>query len=195
MEEQIQQVLAEIEASGRENDARETDRASKMLNLHPDTARKLSDLALEAHSTRILEIGTSSGYSLIWLAWAARQNGGHVLSIDRDPAKTELALANLKRAGLTDIVTLRTGDAAEILSDLEDQFDLVFLDADRITYPAMLTQLLSKLTPGALLLADNVNSHPTEIAGYISAISAHEDFEHSVDPVGEGLSIAYYRPE
>ncbi|WP_301002373.1 O-methyltransferase [Capsulimonas corticalis] len=195
MDEQIKQVLADLEASGRENDARETDRAMKMLNLHPDTAKKLSDLALSNHSTRILEIGTSNGYSLIWLAWSARENGGHVTSIDKDRAKQELAAANLERAGLTDWVTLRAGDASEILSVLDGPFDLVFLDADRIAYPALLTQFLSKLTPGGLLLADNVHSHPEEIAGYLSALAARDDFEHSVDPVGEGLSIAYYRPE
>ena len=195
MEDQIRQVLTELEETGRANDAAQTDHANKMLNLHPDTAQFISTLALDNHSTRILEIGTSNGYSLIWLAEAARENGGHVVSIDQDADKQAMAAENLERAGLTDAATLRLGDAAEVLSDMDDFFDLVFLDADRIAYPALLTQLLSKLTPGAYLLADNVHSHPEEIAGYLSAIDARDDFDHKIEDVGAGLSVARYRPE
>jgi predicted O-methyltransferase YrrM len=191
MEPEIHQLLAELETWGQQNDAENEDRSKKMLNLEPETAQLISILIRTGQRTRILEIGTSNGYSTIWLAWAARATGGHVTSIDRDEQKQAMANANLQRAGLRDQVTLLAGDATEIVSGLPGPFDVVFFDADRTSAPAQLTLLLPKLTPGALLLADNVISHPDQIAGYLAAVEALADCDHIVVPVGKGLSIAY----
>lgn len=193
MEQRIKDTLAELEAWGEANDARETDRSRKMLNLEPETALFISILARSSRRRQILEIGTSNGYSAIWLAWSARQTGGHVTTIDHSAAKRALAEENLARAGVADLVTLHTGDAGEVLSTLPGPFDLVFLDADRYAYPSYLPVLLPKLTPGGIILADNVHSHPQEIAGYLDAIAARDDFDHVVIGVGKGLSVAYQR--
>ena len=109
-----------------------------MLNLEPDTARFLYILLRSSRRTRILEIGTSNGYSTIWLAWAASAAGGHVISIDRDAHKQALAEANLLRAELREVVDLVCGDATEIVADLPGPFDCVFFDADRYSAPAQL---------------------------------------------------------
>ena len=101
-----------------------------------------------------------------------------------------MADANLSRAELRDAVTLLCGDATSVVSGLQDTYDFVFLDADRRQYAAVLP-LLPRLLPGALLLADNVHSHPTEIAEYLEAISRRPEFDHIVVGVGKGLSIAY----
>ncbi len=193
MEESIRRLLAELETFGKDNDARELDRSKKMLNLEPDTAALISILIRSGHRTRLLEIGTSNGYSTIWLAWSVRTTGGHVISIDRNPAKHEMAEANLRRAGLSECVTLRQGDALDIIRALPGPFDLVFFDADRLSAPQQLEALLPKLTPDALVLADNVLSHPEEIAPYLAAINALSAFDRLVVPVGKGLSLAYRR--
>lgn len=193
MEPAIRNLLAELETWGNENDAREQDRRKKMLNLEPDTARFISILVRSSQRKSLLEIGTSNGYSTIWLAWAVSATGGHVTSLERDADKNAQADANLQRAGLRDSVDLLLGDATEIVASLDGPFDFVFFDADRISAPDQLKFLKSKLLSGALVLADNVLSHPDEIAGYLAAIEATPDFDHMVIPIGKGLSLAYKR--
>ncbi len=191
MNNQLQQILAEIEAQGKAHDAHEAEHGRKMLNLEPDTAQLLSILIQSGHRTRLLEIGTSNGYSTLWLAEAAQATGGHVTTVDRSAEKQAMADANLTRAGLRERVTLLLGDAMSVAAGLEGAYDFVFLDANRLQYPSLLPLLLPRLLPGALLLADNVHSHPQEIAPYLEAISSHPDFDHVVVGVGKGLSIAY----
>ena len=190
MHENVRRLLAELEHWGQEHDAHEVERGRKMLNLEPDTAQLLSMLVQNGQRTRLLEVGTSNGYSTIWLAWAAQQTGGHLISIERNADKQALAAANLQRVNLSEMVTLRLGDATEVLKELSGPFDFVFLDADRDQYPAQLPLIVARLTPNALLLADNVHSHPQEIAPYLEAISAQRAFEHVVVGVGKGLSMA-----
>ena len=168
--------LAELYEIGRQHDAHDQERSKKMLNLEPDTARFLYILLRSSRRTRILEIGTSNGYSTIWLAWAASATGGHVVSIDRDAHKQVLAEANLLRAELREVVDLVCGDATQVVADLPGPFDCVFFDADRYSAPAQLNLLLPKLTPGALLLADNALSHPGEIAAYLHLITFPVEF-------------------
>lgn len=191
MKAQIRELLTELERQGRENDARQADRPRKMLNLQPETAQLVSILAGSSKATRVLEIGTSNGYSTIWLAAAVAPVSGRVTSIDRNPDKHVLARENLRRAGLLDRVDLLVGEAAEVIRRLQGPFDLVFFDADRTSAPDQLSVLLPKLAPEVLLLADNTLSHPEEIAGYLAAIDRLERCEHTVVPVGKGLSIAY----
>jgi predicted O-methyltransferase YrrM len=189
----LRRLLLELEQWGQENDAHQTERERKMLNLEPDTAQLLSIFGQNGQHKRLLEVGTSNGYSTIWLAWVAKQTGGHLISIEHDPAKQAMATANLERAGLSEMVTLCLGDASAVLRQLTGPFDFVFFDADRRQYPAQLPLILSRLAPNALLLADNVRSHPQEIAPYLEAINAQPDFEHLVIGVGKGLSVALKR--
>jgi predicted O-methyltransferase YrrM len=191
MDERLRKLLQEIEEQGLENDARVTERPRKMLNLEPASAQLLSILVRASGVTRAIEIGTSNAYSTIWLAWSLAPAGGRILSIDRNPDKHALARDNLRRAGLLDRVELRTGDAAEIARQLSGPFDLLFLDADRRSFPEQFEILLPKLTPKVLVVADNVLSHPEEIAEYLKLISSLADFQHTIVPVGKGLSIAY----
>jgi predicted O-methyltransferase YrrM len=190
MSPRIQAVLDELEAWGKENDRVQSDRSRQMLNLDRETAQLVRALILGRGATRILEIGTSNGYSTIWLA-ASVGAGGRLLSIDRSAEKLRMAEANLKRAGLLDRTQLLLGNATEIVSGLDGPFDVVFFDADRLSAPEQLTLFLPKLSPNALLLADNVLSHPEEIAGYLAAIQSLSNFEHCIVPVGKGLSVAH----
>lgn len=191
MELSLRNLLREMEEHGRENDAQATERARMMLNLEPASAHLISILVRASGVTRAIEVGTSNGYSTIWLAWSLAAAGGGIVSIDRNPAKHELARENLRRAGFSDKVDLRTGDAAEIVPQLKGPFDLVFLDADRRKFPEVMQLLLPKLAPKVLVIADNVLSHPEEIAEHLKLVSDLADFQHSIVPVGKGLSIAY----
>lgn len=192
MQEHLRTLLLEMEHYGRAHDGGETEHSRKLLNLEPETAQLVSILARSSRAKRVLEVGTSNGYSTIWLAASVRSLGGRVISIDRSPAKHEMARANLIRAGLLDLVDLVTGDATEVVAELPGPFDFVLFDGDRLSAPAQLALLLPKLEPGALVLADNVLSHPGEIAGYLAAIQNSDQFQHLVVPVGNGLSVAYH---
>jgi len=191
MEQRLTQWLAEIEQYGREYDARETDHSRKMLNLEPDTARLVHILARSCRAKKILEIGTSNGYSTIWLASAVAETKGLVTTIDRSTEKQAMARENLQRAGLLDSVEMRQGSAGTVVRELVGPFDLVFFDADRMGAAANLAALLPKLAPAVLLLADNVLSHPQEIAGYLDAVNRLQAFDQVVVPVGKGLSVAW----
>jgi predicted O-methyltransferase YrrM len=191
MDQRLRDLLKELEERGRENDAHATERPRMMLNLEPASAQLLSILVRAAGVTRAVEIGTSNAYSTIWLAWSLAPVGGRIITIDRNPDKHALAKENLRRAGLLDGVQLRTGDATEIVAELAGPFDLVFLDADRRNFPEQIRILLPKLAPKVLVIADNVLSHPNEIAEYLGLISNLADFQHTIVPVGKGLSIAF----
>ena len=191
MDTDLRTLLNELEEMGKENDATVQDRRKKMLNLESVTAQLLSMFVRGSRRRRILEIGTSNGYSAIWLAWSVQAVGGHVTSIDREEDKHALADANLRRAGLRSIVDLICGDATEVVASLPGPFDCVFFDADRYSAPAQLALLLPKLSGDVFLFADNALSHPGEIAGYLAALAELSDFDRLIVPVGKGLSVAY----
>jgi predicted O-methyltransferase YrrM len=191
MDQQLRKLLRELEQQGLENDARTTERSRMMLNLEPASAQLVSILVRASGVTRALEIGTSNAYSTIWLAWSLAPAGGRIISVDRNPDKHALARENLRRAGFLEMVELRTGDATEIVRELAGPFELVFLDADRRKFPEIMEVLLPKIAKRALVIADNVHSHPEEIAGYLKLISSLPDFQHTTVPVGKGLSIAF----
>ncbi len=189
----IRAFLDQLYADGQRQDAQEQERSRKMLNLEPDTAQFLSLLIRSSQRKNLLEIGTSNGYSTTWQAWATSKTGGHITSIDRNPHKHELADANLRATGLRDLVELKSGDATEIIAALPGPFDWIFFDADRYSAPTQLLHLIPKLTPGALVLADNALSHPNEIAAYLQTLEAQPQFDHLILPIGKGLSLAYYK--
>jgi predicted O-methyltransferase YrrM len=188
---ELRTLLKELEDHAAAHDAMETEHSRKLLNLEPDTAQLLSILVRSSGARRVLEIGTSNGYSTIWLADSVGPSGGRVTSIDRSQAKQDIARENLSKAGLLEHVDLRCGDATEVVKTLPGPFDFVFFDADRKSAPDQLTLLLPKLAPVALILADNVLSHPAEIADYLAVVNSLKRLQHVVVPVGKGLSIAF----
>jgi predicted O-methyltransferase YrrM len=190
MDPAVGKFLRALEEHGRAHDALEVERSRKCLNLDPKTAEIVSIFARSSGAKRVLEIGTSNGYSTIWLAASVGPTGGKVISIDRLPEKHKLASENLLRAGLLKHVELCCGDATEIVATLPGPFDFVFFDADRISAPKQLSLLLPKLICPAMLLSDNSLSHPEALAGYLEMINGLADVQHVVIPVGKGLSVA-----
>jgi len=191
MNAEIRNFLRQLEEHARAHDAREPEHSRKLLNLEPETAELVSILARSSRARHVLEIGTSNGYSTIWLAASVGLEGGRIISIDRSREKHKMAQENLLATGLSQCVDLRLGDATEIIATLPGPFDFVFFDADRTSAPGQLNLLLPKLAPKALLLADNVFSHPHEIEGYLTMINSLKQLQHVLVPVGKGLSVAF----
>jgi predicted O-methyltransferase YrrM len=194
MDDALLALLDDLWRHGDDNDARETERRRRMLNVTPDTGRLLWILARVARATRILEIGTSNAYSTIWLADAARAVGGRVTTLERDADKVRLARENLARAGLAGWVDIREGPAAETLSGLAGPFDLAFLDADRSSYRSYLELVVPKLAPGALLVADNVVSHRAELEEYLGRVKSHPQLFSVTVPIGKGEEVSLRLP-
>jgi len=187
-------VLRELAEAGAAHDAATERREEKCLNLEWPTAEALYLAVRLAKRRRVLEIGTSNGFSAIWLASALESLGaGELISIERNPEKRAEARANLDKAGLAGRVTLFQGEATPLVAALEGVFDCVFFDADRVSAPEQLALLMPRLTPDALLLADNALSHPGEIAGYLAAVEASGEFDTTILPVGKGLHVAVRR--
>lgn len=116
----------------------------------------LRDLIVKHKYTRALEIGTSTGHSGIWIAWALSRTGGKLVTIEIDEARYEKALANFRAAGLDGLIDARLGDAHEIVPLLEGPFDFVFVDADKDWYQNYFKMLLPKLEAGGCFAAHNV---------------------------------------
>jgi len=181
--------LDELYAHGREHDAARADRLERLRNVEPETAELLGVLVRALGARRVLEIGTSNGYSTIWLADAVEATAGALKSVEIDPARTAMARANLGRAGLA--AELVTGDAAETLRTSADgAWDLVFLDAERPAYAGYWPELVRALRPdGGLLAIDNVLSHAAEVAEVTALIAAEPAVTTVLVPVGAGLRL------
>ncbi len=192
-DDKILTVLRGIEAFSQSNDAQETDRARRMLNLERSTAELIQIVVLSSGRKRILEIGTSNGYSAIWLGATLRGIPGaeRLVTIERDGLKVQQARLNIASAGLSNSITVREGSATEIVASLPGPFDCVFFDADRTSAPEQLRILLPKLEPDVLLMADNILSHPEEVAGYLKEFEQLPEFITTTVTVGKGLHIAY----
>jgi caffeoyl-CoA O-methyltransferase len=128
----------------------------------PVVGELLYILARVTGAQNILELGTATGYSTIYLARACQEAGGRILSIERSPEMAGRARENLGRAGLGDIAEIRLGDADEIVSGLEGPFDLVFMDIDKEYYPGALPHCRRLLKLGGLLFTDNVGFTASE---------------------------------
>jgi predicted O-methyltransferase YrrM len=184
-------LLAELAAFGDAHDGDAANRATRMLNITPDTGEFLAVLVKAMQARRILEIGTSNGYSTLWLADAAAGIGGHVTTIEMAPQKIAMARENFERGGLASRITQCEGDACAHLAQFGDgAFDLVFLDSKRSAYLDWWPALRRILRAGGLLVVDNATSHADEMAAFTDAVRADEAFTTSLVPVGKGEFLA-----
>ncbi len=164
----------------------------RYYNLHPTAAKILAILAKASGAKNIVEVGTANGYSAIVLGAAVRGHGGRVLTIERDGALAEEAMKNVLEAGMQDVITVVPGSAFKVLRDLAGPWDLAFLDGTKEEYAGYLERILPKLTPKALLVADNLLSHAEELADFHAAVQNHPHIDATVLPVGTGLLVGLY---
>lgn len=191
MNDALEALKAELETFGHANDGATTDRTRRMLNITRDTGEFLAVLVRATLARRVLEIGTSNGYSTLWLAEAAKAIGGAVTTVESSDYKARLAKANFARSELASSITLVQEDAGIVLQRLEDaSFDLVFLDSERSEYQRWWPRLRSVIRAGGLLVVDNAVSHATEMAPFMALVRADLQFTTSVVPVGNGEFLA-----
>jgi predicted O-methyltransferase YrrM len=184
-------VLAELEQFGKANDASTTERARRMLNITRDTGEFLAVLVRATLARRVLEIGTSNGYSTLWLASAARAINGSVTTVEFAEHKIGLAVTNFTRAGLTRHISIVHDDCGRVLERSADSaFDLVFLDSERPEYPGWWPNLRRVLRLGGLLVVDNATSHPEQMAPFMALVNADAEFSTSLVPIGNGEFLA-----
>jgi predicted O-methyltransferase YrrM len=167
-----------------------------LLPVGPATGALLNLLAKQAGARRILEVGSSFGYSTVWLAEAARAVGGKVISLELRAEKTQYATAQLERCGLEAYVEFRIGDALASLAALPGPFDLVLIDLWKSLYVPVFALLHPKLAPGALVIADNMiepASARPHAQAYRHAVQVARDMSSVLLPVGNGLELSRYQ--
>ena len=191
MIEALSQLLSELEQFGKENDRTITDRPRRMLNITRDTGEFLSVLVRTTLSQRVLEIGTSNGYSTLWLADAVASIGGKVTTVELSEYKYGLAAQNFERSGLSSEISQINNDAGILLADSPDEsFDLIFLDSERPEYPGWWPDLRRVLRKGGLLVVDNAISHKVQMEPFVALVDADKEFTTCLVPVGKGEYLA-----
>ena len=145
-----------------------------MLNVPMDDGRLLRLLAESIGAKHVVEIGTSNGYSGIWILTALRITGGKLTTFEIDPEKVKLARSNFKRAGVDKLVTVIEGDAHKEVTKLKGPIDLLFIDADKDGYLDYLNKLLPLVRPGGLIVSHNIGQMNQD---YIDALTKNPDLE------------------
>ncbi len=166
------------------------------LNVPASDGRLLYDLILEKKFTRALEIGTSTGHSGIWLAWALSKTGGKLITLEIDPRRHQEAVANFKAAGLAAYIDARLGDAHKIAPALDGPFDFVFSDADKEWYQNYFVAVWPKVVPGGCFTAHNVaSSSQSGIREFLAHLKTVKDGTTTIDRSSSaGVSITCKRP-
>ena len=177
----IESVLREIKAADK-----------GQLAVSEEDGRFLRVLVATRGAKSILEIGAASGYSGIWLGLGARESGGRVVAIEYDPKRAKEAAANVKRAGLDDVVRVVHGDAFAEIPKLQGPFDFVFLDAWKPDYKKFFDMVFPRLTAGGIFAAHNVVNKKDEMEPFLNTVQNHSGlFTSIVSPSGEGISVSY----
>jgi predicted O-methyltransferase YrrM len=190
LDDRVRAVLARLE----EEDARERAEGLpselRSRQVARTTGQFLFSLVAPQTDCEVLEIGGSRGYSTIWLAAGVRYLGGRVLSLEHDAAKCEAWRRNTAEAGVEDWAELLDGDALETLPEIDDVFDVVFLDAEKKLYEQLFLLARAKLEPGAVVVADNVLSHVDTLGAYSAARQADPLLESVTVPLDRGLELS-----
>lgn len=172
-------------------DAKQTDRLNRHRHLEPKSAKFLASLVMLQNPKTVLEIGTSTGFSTLWLAYGLRHYSNvDFVSLDIDKQRSDIAKNHLQAVGLSMLVDVKVQDASEFLNQNSKTFDLIFLDAERQFYCDYLENLHNSLTIGSVLLVDNVISHSDDVQQFLAAFTNDTRYIcHTLD-MGAGLFMA-----
>jgi predicted O-methyltransferase YrrM len=167
----------------------------------PETdGRILYEMIVQNQFKSALEVGTSTGHSAIWIAWALSKTGGKLITIEIDENRYRQALANFREAGILEYIDARNADAHQLVKELPGPFDFVFIDADKDWYINYAEALIPKIEPGGCITAHNVEERaPAYRGGYVSDtdryfqyMKGRPDFETSVHPGSRaGIAMSY----
>jgi len=164
------------------------------LNVPASDGRLLYDLVLQNKYTRALEIGTSTGHSAIWIAWALSKTGGKLITIEIDRRRHELAVRNFEEAGVSRYIDARLADAHDLVPKLEGPFDFVFSDADKDWYKNYFVAVSPKLVVNGCFTAHNVTGRRRGFGGireFIEYVESLPNYKTTIDTRGAGMSISY----
>jgi predicted O-methyltransferase YrrM len=164
---------------------------SNLLAVSEEDGRFLRFLVVSTGAKTVLEIGGANGYSAIWIGLGLRETGGRLVTIEYDPARAKDAEANIKAAGLSDIVRVVPGDAFKAIPGLPGTFDFVFLDAWKKDYQRFFDLVFPRLDSGGLFVAHNVVNKAAEMGDFLTTLRTHPGLRSAiVSPSGEGISVS-----
>lgn len=182
--------VADLYDTFKRHDAQQADRLQRYRNIEAESAQLLSQLIRMQQAKSILEIGTSTGYSTLWLAEAAQATHGQVITVEIDANRSAEAKRHATELALNEIVNFWVGDAADYLKENQKTFDFILLDAERNAYENYWPDLKRIIKPkGGVLIIDNVISHAAEVKPLLSLIKKDGTFMSSILPVGAGLCV------
>lgn len=162
------------------------------MNVSLSDGRILYDLILENNYTDAVEIGTSTGHSAIWMAWALSKTGGKLITLEIDKVRYLKAKANFKKAGLEDFIDARLGDAHKLVPDLDGKYDFVFSDADKYWYKNYFIAMDPKLEIGGCFTAHNTSMRTHGIREFLDYVEGLDRYETTIDKESRsGISISY----
>jgi len=190
LDDKVRSVLARLEAEDAKEREEGVPREQRARQVARSTGQFLFALVAPQVDCEVLEIGGSRGYSSIWLGAGVRHFGGRVLSLEADPAKIDAWQANIAVAGLDETVELVPGDAFANLPQIQDVFDIVFIDAEKEDYERLFALARDKVEPGGLFVADNVLSHQDTLGAYSEARQADPTLESVTVPLDRGLELS-----
>jgi predicted O-methyltransferase YrrM len=177
--------MRELEALDAHDRAAGRPRMERLRQIPPETGRFLALLLASAPRGEVIEIGTSGGYSALWLSLACRAVGRRMRTFELLEEKARIARETFARAGVQDVVELVVGDARAHLASLAD-VAFCFLDAEKDVYSECYDAVVPKLVPGALLVADNAISHAADLGATIDRALADDRVDALVVPIGKG---------
>ena len=179
----VQKLLAEIKSKDK-----------GMLAVSEEDGRFLRVMVASSGAKHALEIGGASGYSAIWIGMGLRDTGGRLVTIEYDPGRAKELTENVRRAGLSDIVQVVSGDAFQQIPKIPGTFDFVFLDAWKKDYKRFFDLVLPRLDKGGLFIAHNVVNKRSEMGDFLDAIQKRPTLWTTiVSPSGEGMSVSLKR--
>ncbi|WP_445116108.1 O-methyltransferase [Acinetobacter sp. WZC-1] len=177
-------------------DATQCDRINRYRNIEPESAYYLAMLIRVQRSSRILEIGTSTGHATLWLADAAQETGGHITTLEINPKRTEQAKRFARELNVDHVIDFWVGDAVDFLSSANQQYDLILLDAERSAYLKYWESLQHLINPcGGVLIVDNAISHSAEVQCLIQQIKKDIRFMTTTLALGSGLFMVTFKDQ
>jgi len=161
-------------------------------NVPYEDGKVLYELIIKNHYKRALEIGTSTGHSAIWMAWALSKTGGKLVTVEIDETRYKTALKNFKQAGVEEFIDARLGDAHQLVKELRGPFDFVFSDADKEWYTQYFKDIDKKLVVGGCFTAHNVTDGFRDVKEFLNYIRSLPNYETTIDRSSHsGISISY----
>lgn len=187
----LELLLLELEKYGKEHDSKKEKREEKLRNISREMGQFLSILIKGCGAQRILEIGTSNGYSTLWLANAAKETKGNVTTVELSSGRVAEALMNFEKANLRYQIDIHNQEAGAFLdTQIECSFDFIFLDSERTQYMWWWENIKRILEPKGFLVIDNATSHAEELAECIQMIEEDDTFETVLLGFQKGAFVA-----